>query len=260
MVALLHDPSVQVRLAAARAVAELDSRDERQAVIELVRELTESLSADDRVLGAQMLTGLRPADGLDATSLDRLLNDDDPAVVQHALGAVIIPAHLDAVLALLARRATATAALEALVRGVKVRWPRSTPVSFASRLLSPRASLELAKRDPRVQALAFEWFDVTLEGADRLAMGLIDPQLSDELRLRSIGRFHEGQFASPQDWLREVAEDVDGFWSQPWISSCAVAAARSSFPELRLVLDHWSNRTGGEIVFETEQGLRARAS
>ncbi len=381
VVAMLHDPSVQVRLAAARAVAELDSRDERQAVIELIRELTESLSADDRVLGAQMLTGLRPGDGLGATSLHRLLNDDDPAVVQHALGAVIIPAHVDTVLALLARRATATAALEALVRGgegslasidasflrfpsafassdtvrvlelgaracriiggplaaeVLARWAthenRNVGLSVVaalapmetlptadrrhqlSRLLldveltranhvlraslalanieraapliaalaeefnllrervlaalslrygaeeTSRASFELAQRDSRVQAVALEWFDVTLAGADRLVMGLIDPHLSAEQRLRTIGRFNEGQLVPPQDWLRELAEDVDGFWSQPWLSACAVAAARSSFPELRLELDHWSNRTGGEIVLETDHGFRARVA
>ena len=46
-----------------------------------------------------------------------------------------------------------------------------------------------------------------------------------------------------------MAEDVHGFWSQPGISSCA--AAQSWFPELRLVLDHWSNRTGGEIELES---------
>ena len=379
VIGLLHDPSKEVRVAAARVVADRDSRDERQAVIGLIRELTESSSAEDRSLGAQMLAGLRPLDRFDAASLDRLLDDDDPAVVQHALGSVVVPAHVDTVIALLARRATATAALEALVRGgegslasidasflrcpsvvargdtvrvlelcaracrnigsrgaaeVLARWAthqnrhvglsvvaalapmeslptadrrhhisrslldgeltraarilraslalgnveRAAPVITAlteefnvvrQRVLAAlslrygpeaisRASFQLAQRDPRIQAVAFEWFDVTLSGSDRLTMGILDPDLSVEQRLRSIGRYVEGLLVPPQEWLREMAEDIDGSWAQPWLSACAVAAASSSFPELRLDLDHWSSRTGGEIVLETEHGLRAR--
>lgn len=381
LIGLLRDPLVEVRLAAARAVAESDSPDERHAVGQLIRELTDSRSADDRVLGARMLAGLRPGDRLDNAALDRLLHDDDPAVVQHTLGAVIIPAHVDTVIALLAKRSTATAAVEALVRGgeaslapidaaflrcppavapgdvhrvlelcaracrmiggkaaadVLARWAihehrdvglavvtalaslgdlptierrrqlgrslldaelaRANTVLRASLALAGiecavpviaalteefnlihqrvlaalslrygseqtvRAAFQLSQRDSRIQATAFEWFDASLSGEDRLAMGLIDPHLSNEQRLRSLGRFNEGPSMAPQDWLRNLAEDADGFWSQPWISACAVVAARTAFPELRLDLDPWTGRTDGEIVLETEHGLRARAA
>ena len=359
----------------------LDSRDDRRAVVELVGELTASSSADDRALGARILAGLRPEDRDDAVSLERLLDDDDPAVVEHALGSVVIPAHADTVIALLARRATSTAALEALVRGGEaslqaidgsfLRYPSTAALSDTVRVVelcaracriigSPaaaevlarwathqsrnvrlsvvaalatmqplptaarrhqisrslldeelthathilqatlalaevepaapvlaalaeefnvlrervlaalslrygagaisRASFQLTQRDPRIQAVAFEWFDVTLSGPDRPVMGLLDPELNVEQRLRSIGRQNELHSISPQDWLRELAEDSDGSWAQPWISACAIAAARSSFPEVRLDLDHWSSRSGGEVVLETEHGLRARSA
>lgn len=88
-----------------------------------------------------------------------------------------------------------------------------------------RVAFQLAQDDTRVHALALEWLDVTLAGADRSAVPLLEPGLSDAERLRALlGR----RPLPPSDVtavLRDLVVDAEGRWRQPWVQACALLAA-----------------------------------
>ncbi len=125
-----------------------------------------------------------------------------------------------------------------------------------------RVAFQLAQNDTRLHALAMEWLDVTLAGTDRGALALLDPGLTTDARLRVLSRLHPMASATPEDIVRDIAEDLEDTWRRPWISACAVLAA-SGMPELSLdslvieVDGHiGGTRDDGAIVRETLDAIR----
>ncbi len=94
-----------------------------------------------------------------------------------------------------------------------------------------RVGFQLAQPNPRFHSLALEYLDVTLVGADRVAVVLLEPELSAHERMRLLVRSFPVPPATPRTVLLEFAEDRDGRWRRPWITACALLTAADG-PEL----------------------------
>ncbi len=127
-----------------------------------------------------------------------------------------------------------------------------------------RVTFHLAQRDARSHAIALEWLDVTLSGADRGVIPMLEPGLTEAARLQSLRQRFPVPHREPTDVLTDLVANPAGRW-RPWITACAIytaaeqadldlvgvaAAARS---DIRLV------GSESEIVAETVTGLLARA-
>jgi hypothetical protein len=128
-----------------------------------------------------------------------------------------------------------------------------------------RVAFQLSQGDSRSHALALEWVDVILTGLDRAVLGLLEPGWTPDARLRSVSRWFPLPELGAGEILREIAEDPDHRWRQPWLVACALlAASHTGQPDLaaldlrrRLSDGHWSGDEGS-IVEETLVGLRRR--
>ncbi len=127
-----------------------------------------------------------------------------------------------------------------------------------------RVVFQLAQRDAHSHALALEWLDVTLVGAERAAVALLEPRLSERERLSSLSRSFPLPPLDRRGVLLELVLDGDGRWRRPWITACALDTA-SGMPELDL--DVITRAVDGStapmtdedhIVHETLTGLRNR--
>ncbi len=94
-----------------------------------------------------------------------------------------------------------------------------------------RVGFQLAQTNPRFHSLALEYLDVTLIGDDRVAVALLEPELSDHERTRLLVRSFPVPPATPRTVLLELATDRDGRWRRPWITACALLTAAET-PEL----------------------------
>jgi HEAT repeat protein len=74
------------------------------------------------------------------------------------------------------------------------------------------------------QSLALELLDVTLIPEHKIALAVIDPQLSREKRQDRLARVADVAPASRQERLQELATDPDHVWQQGWLRACAVYA------------------------------------
>ena len=98
-------------------------------------------------------------------------------------------------------------------------------------------SFRLAQTDARAHALALEWLDVTLVGADRAVVPLVVPGLSTQDRLLALGRWVSLPPAPTATIMRDLMSDPDDRWRRPWLIACAIlAAANSDDPTLRELL------------------------
>ena len=83
---------------------------------------------------------------------------------------------------------------------------------------------QLAQPNSRTHALALEWLDVTLVGADLAAVALLDPELSPTERLKRLARWVPVPSVTTQAALVDIVEDREDRWRRPWIRACAFAA------------------------------------
>lgn len=128
-----------------------------------------------------------------------------------------------------------------------------------------RVAFQLAQDDPRLHALALEWLEVTLAGADRAAVDLLEPGLSHGERLRALlGRRPPPPIDVPA-LLRDLVVDGDGRWRQPWVQACALVAA-SGLPDggrsiVATLADGEASMPelgDGTILGDTLRGMRRR--
>jgi hypothetical protein len=127
-----------------------------------------------------------------------------------------------------------------------------------------RVTFQLAQRDSQAHALALEWLDVMLTGADRLLVALIEPRLSDTERLSALLRTFTIPAANQHELLFELVHDPDDRWRRPWLSACAMYTAwKISGPavvesELRDDVSWPTNRGDDEssILHETRAEIR----
>jgi len=124
-----------------------------------------------------------------------------------------------------------------------------------------RVEFQLAQSDTRVHALALEWLDVTLTGTDRRAIVLLDPAATTPDKAKALGRAFTLAAVEPPALVRDLAEDHNGVWRQPWLSACAIMALADG-PDLGADLDllDLSSHDGatGEIVRQTMSGVAVR--
>ena len=130
-----------------------------------------------------------------------------------------------------------------------------------------RVQFQFAQHDPRSHALALEWLDVTLTGADRAVVAMLEPGMSDHERLRALARRFPVAAIDPVAAILELAHDRDRRWRRPWITACAIQAAAvladdgvesAMIAEIESAInldDH-----DDEIVRETLFGIRQRRS
>ena len=78
---------------------------------------------------------------------------------------------------------------------------------------------------------ALEWLDVTLVGADRAAVTLLEPELSAQERMRLLSRSFPVPPATPRTVLLDLAKDRNDRWRRPWITACALLAG-SNMPDV----------------------------
>ena len=119
-------------------------------------------------------------------------------------------------------------------------------------------TFQLAKGDRRAHALAVEWLEVTLIGTDRTAIALLEPGLSDEVRLRRLARAFPLPDIGLAALLEELARGTDGRWRRPWLQACALHAAWSVGVDLPPLERSLAGPPTG-IVAETHLALAARA-
>jgi HEAT repeat protein len=129
-----------------------------------------------------------------------------------------------------------------------------------------RVVFQLAQRDSRSHALALEWLDVTLAGAERAVVALLEPRWSDRERLTALTRTFPLPSLSPREVLLDLVQDHDNTWRRPWIAACALYTAAGISPgELDMVtaataesLARFGNDDDGSIVHETLTGIHYR--
>jgi HEAT repeat protein len=129
-----------------------------------------------------------------------------------------------------------------------------------------RVAFQFAQRDPRSHALALEWLDVTLSGADRAVVAMLEPGLTDGERLRGLSRWFPIASASPLAIVRDLLEDGEHRWRRSWLTACALYALSGlSDPTLDVgtpggieSLMKLQPHDESDIVHETLAGLRAR--
>jgi HEAT repeat protein len=131
-----------------------------------------------------------------------------------------------------------------------------------------RAAFQLAQPSTRAHALALEWLDVTLTGADRDAITLLDPGLTTQAQLRMLSRSIPVPAASAAAIVEELIADYDSRWRRPWIAACAVLAA-CDLPEVDFDAlcdeiteraSHSSPNSEAAILHETVAAIRQRQS
>ena len=128
-----------------------------------------------------------------------------------------------------------------------------------------RITFQLAQPDPRAHSVAMEWLDVTLTGADRAVMALLEPDWSLGERTRSIGRWFPLPDVSVETVLPDLIADPDDRWRRPWLAACALMAMASTQPkDFSPPAMRGGAAPAGEegaeidIVVETIVGIRAR--
>ena len=129
-----------------------------------------------------------------------------------------------------------------------------------------RVARQLAQGDAPAQGLALEWLEVTLTGADRAVVPLLDPVLTDLERMRALVQAVPITPMSTSDVLRDLIEDRHRRWRRPWITACALYAAAAMEDPAVDVLEAFGTDAptiGGTddaaaIVAETVAGLRHR--
>jgi hypothetical protein len=99
-----------------------------------------------------------------------------------------------------------------------------------------KVSLQFDQQDARSHALAIEWLDVALTGADRAVVAILQPDLSDRDRMSLLSRRFPLAPASPRAILFELVDSRDRRWRNPWLKACAFYAAASGLPEIDLDL------------------------
>lgn len=131
-----------------------------------------------------------------------------------------------------------------------------------------RVGFQLAQPDPRVQAMALEWLDVTLAGAERPALALLDRTLAPAVLARTLARASTGVAPAPEadttEVLGDLAVDPQRVWRRPWLQACAVLAGGhldlldlDSLGELRRPTDQ-DDADPPDILTETLTALAAR--
>jgi len=125
-----------------------------------------------------------------------------------------------------------------------------------------RVTFQLDQHDPRQQALAIEWLEVTLTTADRGLMALIEPSPSDDQRLDLLARWGPLPSTGLEVLLLDLVEDGGERWRQPWLQACALHAlavrAGAGAQWTAGDLDALSARDRDGIVTETISALSAR--
>jgi hypothetical protein len=121
-----------------------------------------------------------------------------------------------------------------------------------------RVAFQLAQPDPRARAVALEWLDVTLAGAERAVIALLEPDLPATVRLGRLGQRVPVGPAAREAALRDLIDDDDGRWRRPYLSACAVLAAVNS-GAMSVAMPPVGARPPG-IVAETLAGLHRRVS
>jgi HEAT repeat protein len=126
-----------------------------------------------------------------------------------------------------------------------------------------RVAFQLSQRDARTHALALEWLDVTLIGADRAVVPLFEPSLSDRERLQALAKTFPLASMDRYEILLDLAHDPDDRWRRPWLAACALySAAEMTDVDLETLIDA-ATATGetdaaANIVTETVACLRER--
>jgi hypothetical protein len=126
-----------------------------------------------------------------------------------------------------------------------------------------RVAYQLAQRDARSHALAIEWLDVTLSGADRSVIALLEPDLFARERLQRLARAVPLRSLDVPGLLLELTSDAQGRW-RPWIKACALHAATTLAPSHLATLTRAAETSTppsfpeAELVHETIAALRAR--
>ena len=126
---------------------------------------------------------------------------------------------------------------------------------------------QLAQRDSRTHALALEWLDVTLVGADSAAVPLLEPELAPSDRLRRLTRWFPASPLTMEAALIDLVEDREDRWRRPWIRACAFAAG-AGMPEFiswapastELHANAFNDDVDGpaQIMWETVAAVRQR--
>ncbi len=88
-----------------------------------------------------------------------------------------------------------------------------------------RVVFQLSQRDRRSHALALEWLDVTLTGAGRAVVALLEPGVPDQVRMDTLTRRFPVEPLPPHEVLLDLVEDRGDVWRRPWITACALYAA-----------------------------------
>ena len=90
-----------------------------------------------------------------------------------------------------------------------------------------RAVRALASGDSGERALALEAIEVTAgHSRSRLVLDLLDPD----------GDADPDPVDERRDWLRDLVEDPDGVWQEPWLRACALYAAPTALGDRALDL------------------------
>jgi HEAT repeat protein len=134
-----------------------------------------------------------------------------------------------------------------------------------------RVSLQLAQPDPRTQALALEWLEVTLHGSARAAVALVQPDVTDRDRLRALERRITVEPMSRHDVMTDLLNDHAGRWRQPWLVACALYAAAGMDPDAVTGIDPGASPSSGtegragagageqhDIIHETRAAIAER--
>jgi hypothetical protein len=128
-----------------------------------------------------------------------------------------------------------------------------------------RVQFQLAQPDVRAHAVAMEWLDVTLTGADRAVMALLEPAWSAGDRMRALARWFPLPEVGIDEVLRDLVADPSDRWRRPWLTACALMArANIEGQHFRDPAPAAVRTPGGEnegtmdIVGETLAGIRSR--
>ncbi len=135
-----------------------------------------------------------------------------------------------------------------------------------------RVTFQLATHDAHTRGLAIEWLEVTLVPTDKPAIALLDPNLSDEERLRALSRVASGPASGREpivvlpEAVIDLVEDRDRRWHCSWLVGSALVTASElpdiDFDGLVARMPHDDRPAGWsdvhELVPETISGIRHR--
>ena len=122
-----------------------------------------------------------------------------------------------------------------------------------------RVAVQLARNDPRVQALALEWLDSTLVGGDRAALPMLDGGLTEAEQLNALTRHRVDASPSVVELLSDLIHDPLGVWRRPWLAACAIVAVASN-PDLAggSLLTQADDEVFDSLLVETRDGVLGR--